>query len=127
MSCPIWQRAPGAPPNAGGGGGGWNPPGPGGWKAGGGGWKPPPPGGGANAGGGAPYAGGGAAGPPACAMGVPQTLQNLSLGLATVPHCGHALIGSPSVRLLRAGPQGERGAQGEHIEVAPKSASDDCT
>src|ERR1700722_12433962 len=48
-------------------------------------------------------------GPPGAAeraIGVPHTLQNLSVGLATVPHCGHALIGSPLLVLLRTGPVG---------------------
>ena len=61
------------------------------------------------------------------ARGVPHTLQNLSVGLATVPHCEHALMVSPFVPSARPVPMGERGAQREHIEVARKSASCDVT
>ena len=45
-------------------------------------------------------------------MGVPHTLQNLSVGLATVPHCAHALMVSPFVAFCA--PTVAR--TGEHIE-----------
>src|SRR5271165_2586138 len=111
MSWPIWQRDAGAPPPGGG---------------------PPKPGGGAPnccCGGGAPNCpwGGGAPNwgccpkPPgrspaggAAAMGVPQTLQNLSVGLATVPHCAQALMVRPSMPSATLVPTGEPGAQGQH-------------
>ncbi len=59
-------------------------------------------------------------------MGVPQTLQNLSVGLATVPHCAQALMVRPSMPSASPVPTGEGGAQGQHNEVAGKSASDDA-
>ena len=64
---------------------------------------------------------GGAAGELARGIGVPHALQNLSVGLATVPHCGHALMVSPS-GAFRA-PDHGAARNGEHIEVAPEIAS----